>query len=156
MAAADKNGRTRLPPPPVLVVIASLVLLVPLAAWAEVGLHRWSYRYSPAAVLMAPYFWGVLLLRLVGAFVLAALLFFVRKPASVWMAVTSLWLAGPPFQLLLIGIEMLVLTGGHQSVPPHPSQVLVRSSIGPAVVTLCLLAFRSSRRAYGLSSGTSR
>jgi hypothetical protein len=155
MTAADKTGRTRLPPP-VLVVIASLVLLVPVAAWAEAGLHRWSYGDSPAAVLVAPYFWGVLLLRLVGAFVLAALLLFVRKPASVWMAVTSLWLAGPPFQLLLMGIEMLVLTGGHQSVPPYPGQVLIRSSIGPAVVTLCLLAFRSSRRAYGLSSGTSR
>ncbi|HEY0311627.1 MAG TPA: hypothetical protein VGC56_03950 [Allosphingosinicella sp.] len=140
------------PPVPVLAVIVGLLVLVPLGSWLLVALRDWGYGGSPAAVLDGPYLWGVLLLRLAGAVLLALLLVFVRKPASVWIAVTSLWLAGPPLQMLLTGIVLLSASAGQQSLPPFPLRLLLWWSIGPAVATLCLLGFRSSRKAYGISS----
>ena len=105
-----------LPPPPVLLVIIGLVTGVPLLSWALVGVEEWQHGGSPAE-LEAPYFWGVLLLRLIGAFLLALLLWFFRNPASCWIAVTSVWLAGPPLQMLLVGIEVLVASSGQNSLP---------------------------------------
>ena len=152
MSASDVKFSRRIPPPPVLVAIAALVVLVPLGSWTLVGLREWSHGGSPAAELEAPYFWGVLLFRLVGAFFLASLLCFHRGPASIWITVTSLWLAGPPLQILLTGIEVLGASSGQRSLPTAPLQILLWWSLGPAMLTFCLLAFRSSREAYGLTS----
>jgi hypothetical protein len=138
--------------PPVLVVVFALVVVVPFGSWVLVGLRDWTHSGSPAAELDAPYFWGVLLLRLSGAFVLAFLLLWFRTPASIWITGTSVWLAGPPLQMLLTGIEVLAASGGQRSLPTFPLDILVRWSVGPATITFCLLAFRSSRDAYGIGS----
>lgn len=103
MSPNNVKSSRRIPPPAVLVAVAALVILVPLGSWALVGLREWSHGGSPAAELEAPYFWGVMLFRLAGAFLLAALLCFCRTSASIWITVTSVWLAGPPLQMLLTG-----------------------------------------------------
>ena len=139
-----------LPPPPVLLVITMLLIGVPLLCWALVGLANWQHGRAPATELEAPYFWGVLLLRLGGAFLLALLLWFFRNPASCWVTVTSVWLAGPPLQMLLIGIEVLAASSGQHSLPTHPLKIFMWWSVGPAIVTICLLGFSSSRAAYRL------
>jgi hypothetical protein len=151
MGAVEGRSGTLLPPIPVLVVIVGLVLLVPLGSWTVVMSRAWAYGGSPAAALDAPYFWAVLLLRLVGAFLLALLLTLRRAPASIWIAVTSVWLAGPVLQMLLAGIVLLAATAGQRSLPASPFHLLAWWSFGPAIVTFCLLAFRSSRAAYGLT-----
>jgi hypothetical protein len=152
MSANDPKSGRRIPPPPVLVAIAALVIVVPVGSWTLVGLREWRHGGSPAAELEAPYFWGVLLFRLAGAFLLASLLCFRRTSASIWITVTSVWLAGPPLQMLLTGIELLSASSGQQSLPTAPLGILMFWSVGPAMITVCLLAFRSSREAYGLMS----
>lgn len=137
-------------PAPVLLVIFIFVVLAPLGSWAMANLHDWAVGDSPAGMLVSPYFWGVLLARLGGAFILAGLLWFFRNPASIWITVTSVWLAGPPFQMLLSGIVILAASAGQRSLPGAPMSTMILSCTGPAVVTVLLLAFRSSRRAYGV------
>src|SRR5438046_6231698 len=116
MGARGDRSRMTWPPAPVVAVIVALLVLVPLGSWVLVAMRNWGYGGSPAALLDAPYFWGVLLLRLGGALLLALLLAFVRTPASIWIAVTSVWLAGPPLQMLLTGIFLLSASGGQVSV----------------------------------------
>jgi hypothetical protein len=152
MGAVDSRLRKLLPPMPVLVVLVALALVFPLASWAEVNIREWAYGGSPGAALDAPYFWGVLLLRLSGAFVLVLLLWFLRTPTSIWITITSVWLAGPVLQALLTGIVILAASGGHRSLPASPFHLLAGWSFGPAIITFCLLGFRSSRQAYGLTS----
>ncbi|MEA3000562.1 MAG: hypothetical protein QOK17_2395 [Sphingomonadales bacterium] len=98
MGPVEGRSRKLLPPIPVLIVVVGLVVLVPLGSWTLVGIRDWGYGGSPAAALDAPYFWGVLLLRLGGAIFLALLPTFLRTPASIWIAITSVWLAGPALQ----------------------------------------------------------
>ncbi len=140
------------PPAPVLVIILALVLLVPLWSWTMINMREWGFGGSPADMLSAPYFWGVLWLRLGGAFLLAIILWLYRRPASIWIALTSVWLAGPPLQMLLMGVEILAASEGQRSLPSDPLRILIWWSIGPSIMTIFLLAFRSSRRAYGLDT----
>ena len=140
------------PPTPVLIVIAALVLLVPFASWTWAGLREWASGGSQADQLTAPYWWGVLWFRVGGAFLLAIILWRFRTSASVWIALTSVWIAGPPLQMLLVGIEVLAVSGGERSLPSDPIKTIVLFCVGPAIVTLFLVGFRSSRRAYGLES----
>ena len=152
MGSRDLPARTALPPTPVLLVVIGLAIVVPLGSWAWVGIREWALGDSPAAALGAPYFWGLLLFRAGGAIGLAFLLCLLRTPASIWITVTSVWLAGPPLQLLYAGIDVLSASGGQRSLPDSPLQMAVWLSVGPAIVTICLLGFRSSRQAYGFST----
>lgn len=121
MDAADRGHAKLLPPAPVLVVLFGLLVFVPLASWILVSGRDWGYGDTPAAALDTSYFWAVLLLRLGGALFLAILLLFCRNPASVWITLTSVWLAGPPFQWLLTGVQLLALSGAQRSLPPFHS-----------------------------------
>ena len=139
-----------IPPWPVLLVLAGLVFIVPLWSIAEVNIREWRIGDSPAAVVAAPYFWVLIYARLFGAAALALLLWFVRNPASIWITVTSVWLAGPPFQFFFIGIDIVASSGGQRSTPETWGPILLVLSFGPAAVTACLLGFKSVRRAYHL------
>src|SRR5688572_24002866 len=114
-----------MPPAPVLWVIAMLVLLMPFGSWTLAGVREWQMGGTLADTLTGPYFRGIVWLRLVGAFFLAALLWSHRRPESIWIAVTSVWLAGPPLQMMLIGMEGLAASGGRISVPPQGFPILV-------------------------------
>jgi hypothetical protein len=151
MTSTLRGLLARTPPRPVILVLIGLLIFVPLASWVWADLREFAYGGSPAAELVGPYFWGVLLFRLFGAIFLACLLWFVRKPASIWITTTSVWLAGPPLQMLLTGIFILARTGAQRSTIDDPLKAVLVLSIGPAIVTWLLLAFRSSRKAYGLS-----
>jgi hypothetical protein len=141
---------TRRPPAAALIVIASLLVLVPLYQWERVGLREWGYGGSLAAELDAPYFMGVVLLRAVGAIVLAGLLLVVRKPAALWVAIVAIWLSGPPLTYLLVGIFLLAASGGQRSIPASWA-FLGWSVVFPLFVTACLLGSQRVRQHYGIS-----
>jgi len=92
----------------------------------------------------------VLIIRLGGGFLLAIIPWLHREPGSVWITVAAVWLAGPLFQILLVGVEVLAGSGGQRSLPDDPMRILIGWSVGPSIVTVLLLAFPSARRAYGL------
>ena len=150
--AAERKGitRSRLPPAAALLVISGYLILVPLYQWTRIGLRDWGYGGSPAAELDRPYFWALVLFRTVGAFLLAALLWFVRRPTAVWLAVAATWMAGPPLTFMFVGITLLAASAGQSSVPDDWA-LLKWAFVFPLLVTIGLLGPSSVRKHYGLS-----
>jgi hypothetical protein len=136
------------PPAAATVVAVSLLVLVPLYQWVQLDLREWGYGGSPAAYLEAPYFFGVVAVRVVGSIALAALLFAVRKAATLWVVVVATWLAGPPLTFLFVGVHLLAVSRGAGSVPERWT-FLGWSFLFPLFVTLCLLGSRRVRQHYG-------
>ncbi len=145
-----RAGTTRLPWSAWL-AIAGLCIVVPFSFYVQAAVHSWQVGGSPAAELTDPYFWAVGLGRCAGAIGLAVLLMTWRRPACVTLAIATVWLAGPPVDLLLRGIDLLAASGGKFSWQAIRPDGLLTSMAFPVLVTLALLAPRSARAAYGLA-----
>jgi hypothetical protein len=142
---------SRRPPAAALAVSVSLLVLVPLYQWMQVGIREWAYGGSIAAELDAPYFAAVVALRSVGAILLAGLLLAVRKSAALWVVIVATWLTGPPLTFLFGGIFALSASLGQRSVPEGWT-FLLWSFAFPLFVTACLLGSRRVRQHYGMQA----
>ena len=86
---------------------------------------------------------------------LAVLLLRSRNPASLFVTIAAVWLAGPPLTFLLHGIFILAVSVGQTSWAGSSFEWLFRASLFPAFISIALLAPRDVRRAYGLTKSRS-
>ncbi|MDH4745536.1 hypothetical protein OMP43_16050 [Sphingomonas sp. CBMAI 2297] len=138
-------------PFPAKAVVLSLGLLVPFYAYALHSVREWQSGGSPAAALTAPYFWAIMSGRAAGAIALAVLLLYRRRPTSVAVTVTAVWLCGPPLTFLWRGIEVLAVSGGRASWAGDPVSWIMYAGLLPACITLALLVPKSVRAEFGLA-----
>lgn len=140
-----------LPPLPALLLIAALFVLVPLFWFVMAKVRNWGFGGSQADLLSAPYFRAEVIFDIVGGYALGILLLVKRSPASVWISLTSIWMAGPPIRFMSVGIVVLSGSLAQRSTPDDWS-FLWASAVFPAAATICLLCFRSVRIHYGLTA----
>ena len=131
-------------------VIAILYLIVPLSIEAMRELRVWGLADSPARLLSEPYFWVTGIGRVIGAYLLGALLLLHRKPTSIAVTIVAVWLGGPPITFLMSGITLLADSAGQASMSNSETTLLWQASFLPALITALLLGSRRVRQIYGL------
>jgi hypothetical protein len=133
------------------VVVLALLLLPSISLYVSADLRQWAIAGSPAYSLTERFFWALGIGRILGALLLATLLLYWRRPASLATTITAVWMAGPPLTFLWKGIVALAASLGQSSWAGDPLSWLVPAVVFPAFVTLILLVPVSVRRAYAVS-----
>jgi hypothetical protein len=133
------------------IVVLSLLLLPPISLYVSADLRDWAMAGSPAYSLTGRFFWTLGVGRIAGAVLLATLLLYWRRPASLATTITAVWMAGPPLTFLWRGIMALAASLGQSSWAGGPLSWLVPAAIFPVFVTTVLLVPKSVRRAYAIS-----
>jgi hypothetical protein len=119
----DPLQRLMMLPVPARIVVLSLLLLPPASLYVSAELRDWALAGSPAYPLTDRFFWALGAGRMLGAVLLAILLLYWRRPASLATAITTVWMAGPPLTFLWRGIVVLAASLGQSSWGRRPSKL---------------------------------
>ena len=141
-------------PSPAMTAVAVLLLAVPFSCFMSAYFVGWQSARNPSLAVALPIYHTIILGRCVGAIALASLLVFRRTPATVSIAITATWVAGPPLDFLLGCIRSLALTAGKSAWIDISYQWIGPSSILPIFITAILLLPESVRQAYSFSKPT--
>ena len=131
-------------------LIGVLAVGVPVSLYLEAGNREWRMGDSIAAALTDPFFSMVIGLRASVAVLLALLLWRFRTPVSVAIAITALWLVGPPITILWAGMTVMAASLAQRSWVEGAWDSVVWSCILPTIVTIYLLGSPKARRVYGI------
>lgn len=138
-------------PTPARIVVLALILLPAVGLYLSASIREWQIGGSPAYALTEHIFWGLGIGRSLGALLLATLLLYWRRPASVAITITAVWLAGPPLTFLWRAIDVLAASAGQSSWAGDPFGWIVAAAIFPGAITAILLVPTSVRHAYAIS-----
>jgi hypothetical protein len=138
-------------PLPAITAVLSLALLPSISVYLWSGIRTWQMGDSPAFALTDRFFWTIGVGRSIGGFFLAVLLLYWRRPASVAVTITGVWLAGPPLTFLWRGIDVLAASAGQSSWAGGVLDWIVLAVLFPGLITAALLIPPSARHAYAIS-----